>query len=469
MNILQKLFPSLFQQKAVPFSTGQRYEIVNGQIINSPDNKRSYLTNGYNINDIIYSIVNLISDKIRLAPWQAYKIVDEQKAFKYWALIRKKDLGGDDLIKAKDLFIKAFEPYDGDGRLTELLKYPNSTDTFNDIVANSSINKMLLGARLIHAQLLGMGANTGLPHSLNLLPTQEISLIVSRSWPHEILGYRFDCIPDLTFTKEQILHDRFHDPNYDTTGGHLFGLAPLKAALGLTTRSNAENTAATMAYQNGGPRSIIFVDEPQWPADQRGIEAKEVKRILTSKEYTGAKNNNKIASSGYKMGVVPLGLSPVELDIIASEKWSLRRFCNVFGGVPSQTMNDPDNKVYSNMTEGEKALTTRGAIPHLNSFRDSFNRKLGTDWGYKGKNIYCDYDVTVFSELQENMKDKWSWVERLPVTNGYKLDLMGLDHPEGEEEFMKQILVPSGFELSESYGENDTDRALAQGDGEIPE
>jgi len=169
------------------------------------------------------------------------------------------------------------------------------------------------------------------------------------------------------------------------------------------------------------------------------------------------------------MGVIPVGLSPVDLDIIASEKWSLRRFCNVFGGVPSQLLNDPDNKVYNNTVEGEKALTTRCAIPLLNSFRDKFNQSLGDYWGYKGKNVYIDYDITVYTELQENMKDKWEWVKQLPVPNGYKLDLMGLDHPEDQEDFMNQILIPSGYELSETFTENETDAALAGGDEEISE
>ena len=166
------------------------------------------------------------------------------------------------------------------------------------------------------------------------------------------------------------------------------------------------------------------------------------------------------------MGVVPVGLSPVDLDIIASEMWSLRRFCNVFGGVPSQLLNDPENKVYNNTVEGEKALTTRCALPLLNSFREQFNRKL-IEWGYK--NTIIDYDMTVFTELQENMKDKWEWVKQLPVTNGYKLDLMGLDHEEGQEEFMDQILIPTGYELSDTLTESEADRALAGGDEEMAE
>jgi HK97 family phage portal protein len=466
-QILDILFPS--QQKAAVFPTSpSSFQIVNGTIINSPDNKTSYLDNGYNINDIIYSIVQLITEKVKLAPWNVYKVTDEDALKSYQSIIQRKDLSADDIVRAKNFRKKALEPFDADGKLNELLKWPNEYQTFADLVADSSIYKLLTGDRLIWAELLSAGANTGKPQSLHLLPSDQVSIAVNNVWPLTIISYKIVTWGLQDIPKVNVMHDKYFNPNCDLQGSHLLGLAPLKAALGLTTRSNSENRAATMSYQNGGPRSIIFVDEPQYSGVEKGAEASAIKRILTSKEYVGSNNSNKLAASGYKIGVVPLGLSPVDLDIIESEKWSLRRFCNVFGGVPSQLLNDPDNKVYNNTVEGEKALTSRCAIPLLNSFRDQFNRKLSNDWGYKDKNIYVDFDLTVYTELQENMKEKWEWVKQLPVDNGYKLDLMGLDHPEGQEEFMKQILVPSGYELSESYGETETDRALAEGDEQIP-
>ena len=469
MNILQKLFPKSFQAKSVPIPIGQTFFYLNGQITSSSDNKLTYLTNGYGVNDLIYSIVNLITEKVKVAPWSVYKIIDEPALKSYKGIISRKNLSADDLIKAREFKKKALEPYDKEGSLNELLKWPNEYQTFADLVADSSTYKLLTGDRLIWADRLSAGANKGKPAALHLLPSQNISIVVTKRWPISIRGYKLSLTGIMDFEKEDVLHDKYFNPYYDINGGHLLGLAPMKAALGLTDRSNAENRAALSSYQNGGPRTIIFVDEPQFSGEQKGAQAGAIKKILTSNEYIGPDNVNKIAASGYKMGAVPVGLSPVDLDIIESEKWSLRRFCNVFGGVPSQLLNDPDNKVYNNTVEGEKALTSRCALPLLNSFRDQMNRKLGTDWGYAGKNLFIDFDLTVYTELQENMKDKWQWVERLPVPNGYKLDLMGLDHPEDQDEFMNQILVPSGFELSDSYGESETDAALAAGDEEIPQ
>ena len=58
------------KQYPVPFS-----QLVQGQIISPSDNKQAYLTDGYLSNDIIYSIISLIADKIRLPEWGQYEVI----------------------------------------------------------------------------------------------------------------------------------------------------------------------------------------------------------------------------------------------------------------------------------------------------------------------------------------------------------------------------------------------------------
>lgn len=458
---------STSQKAATTFPTSAPFQVLNNNIVSLAQNRQEFLDKGFNQNDTVFALTQLISEKIKAASWAPYKVVDDLALKRYHEMVTKASYEPINLQKASELRAKALEPFENDQRLNELLEFPNEFDTFPDIVANSSINKLMLGNRMLKAEILEVGANQGKPFSLHILPSQMVTLIVSRTWPFRILAYRIYAWGELTFTTEEVLIDRYYNPNIDLNGSHLYGFSPMQPAEAVVDRSNSENTASTMAFHNGGPRTIIFVDEPTFAPEQKAAQASAIKKVLTSAEYTGAFNSNKLASSPYKMGAVPVGLSPVDLGIAESEVNTLRRLCNVIGQVPSQLMNDAANKTYNSLVEAEKSLTTRAALPLMNSFRNQFNRKLGTDWGYKGQRVYVDYDVTVYTELQENMKDKWSWVERLPVPNGYKLDLMGLDHPEGQDEFMDQILVPSGFELSTSYGENDTDRALEEGDGEI--
>jgi HK97 family phage portal protein len=474
MNLLQKAlnFLSTSQLKSVPLSVGQTIYYLNGQITSSSDNKKSYLVNGYDVNDIIYSIVQLIVEKGRVAPWGVYAVEDEVALKRYLGIMQKKNLSGQDFIKARDYRAKALVPYTKDSYLNELLKNPNPEEgsTFSDLFADSSVFKLLMGDRMIWADRLTAGANKDKPFSLHVLPTQDMSIVVTSTFPISIFKYQLQLSGVLTLDKESILHDKYFNPNYDINGSHLLGLAPMKAALRLTDRSNAENAAALSSYQNGGPRVIVSVDEPNWSdGTSKAAQAKAIKQILTSDEYVGPDNINRIATSAYNMKATPVGLSPVDLDIIESEKWSLRRFCNVFGGVPSQLLNDPDNKVYNNSVEGEKALTSRCALPLLTAFRDKLNQKLQTDWGYKGKNVFVDFDMNVFTELQEDLRTKWAYVKELPTTNRRKLEMMGEDAPQGFDDFMDQIFIPSGFEPISVYEQNDTDRALEEGAGAASE
>lgn len=461
MTIKERLARWLLKSMFTPYS-GERYSLIGGQIIGSPDNKKSYLKNGYNINDTLYSIVQLVTEKVRVAPWGVYKVEDEQAMKEMAAIYRKGLLSPKELQRAKDLKRKALAPYTKDGRLNELLKYPNEDGSMSDLCANSCVSKMLMGDRAIYIEKLQAGANAGKPWRLHILPTQDLTIIASYgAFPVKVIGYAmygwgWDKIP-----KEDVIFDKYFNPNIDTSGSHLYGLAPMKAAMRLTDRSNSENTAATSSYQNLGPRYVVFTDDVRLGPDTAQAHVSALKNRLTSEEYAGPDNYNKFAVSAYKTGAVPIGLSPVDLNIIESEQWSMRRFCNVFG-VPSQLLNDSERSTYNSVTEAEQALTLRAAMPLLNTFRDSFNRAMFTQMGYDS-NIVIDYDISVYKELQEDLSKMWSWVQNLPVPNGYKLDMMGLDHPENSEEWMNTILVQSGYSTAQDYAGNQTDQDLAAG------
>jgi hypothetical protein len=434
------------------FNTNTSYAVTNGNIISSEDNRTTYITRGYQANDIIFSIVNLIVEKVRVAPWAVYKIEDEQALKMYRGIMARKELTGDDFIRAMNFRKKALVEYTGDARLNELLKYPNDYCTFSDLVGDSSIFKLVAGGRMIWADQLGAGANGSFPQSLHHLPYDLVTIIASRPTtteggdyvPVSELGYRIDSFGQFNIPKSAVMHDKYFNPRYDTMGSQLFGQSPLKAGLSLLDLSNSSNRTATAQFQNQGPKQIIFMDDPQFRPEEGNLQAQAIKNILQGKEYGGPDNAGKTATSGYKMGVIAAGISPVDLGIVQLQEWQLRRFCNLFGCVPSQVLNDPENKSYNNAIEGERALTNRGALPLLTTFRDYFNMTLYNQWGYKGKNIYVDADLTVYSELQDNLKDKWTWVKELPVSWKKKLELMGLEYDESDPG-IDEVMIPSGF------------------------
>jgi hypothetical protein len=85
---------------------------------------------------------------------------------------------------------------------------------------------------------------------------------------------------------------------------------------------------------------------------------------------------------------------------------------------------------------------------------------LFTYWGYKS-DIMIDYDATCYTELQEDLGLKWNWIKELPVSNKYKLDMMGLDYDEGSPG-LDLVLIPSNYQDIEDLGMNQTTDLLNQ-------
>jgi len=452
---------NIFQKKALRFYPAP-IQIINGQIISPADNKEAYLNDGYLVNDVIYSIVSLIADKVRLANWGQYEIVDESSLKQYHSLLRRKDLSYSDFIEADKLKKKAMQLTEGDQRLAKILEWANEDETFSDFVTSGSIYKMITGDRFVAAEKVEMGANEGKPFYLYNIPSQLVSIIASNTFPAKALGYKLFSY-NKEYTTEEILHEKYFNPSYKNNGQQLYGMSPLKAALKRYTRNNSAMTAATAAFDNQGMKGMVFPDiDPELVSEsnvQQLLEqSSKIKQKLTGNEYAGASNYGKVAGAAYRMGYIPIGLSPVDMNIIESEKWDAVMICNVFG-VPPELLG-LTNKTYNNVKEAEKSLTTRSCFPLLSSFRDYFNMKLKKDWGYKNEKIIVDYDVSVYTELNDGVGEIVTAMTPLfdrGAINGNELrEKAGLKRTENQ---MHEQYFMTGNYLPED-GESEIDKEL---------
>ncbi|HEX5555085.1 MAG TPA: phage portal protein [Chitinophagaceae bacterium] len=421
---------------------------LNGQLIWNTDNDQRIVKNGYLANDIVYSIISLITNKTKVAPWGVYKIEDESSLKSYEAALKHGRYK-----EAREFKHKALELYTGDGKLNELLKYPNEQETWSDLIEQACGFKLLTGDKYIYADLLQAGANTGKPNSLTVLPSQLMQIYSSNTFPARPVGYRISYGYIVQLSTEQILHERYWNPQWDSLGSQLYGLSPLKAACKNIDRSNAAKETSTRKFKNGGAEGIAYFDDDAMRDD---ADLAEEQIGATKKhwedEYAGSTNAGKIVFSGYKMGYENFGLSPVDLAIIEAEKWDMRMLCNIFG-VPSQLMNDPDKSTMNNVKEAERALTGRCALPQLIDTRSSINRKLYTDWGYKRQNIYIDFDTSVYPELQESQVDRAAWMSKGPLTVRQWYEMREIEIPEGvADEVLDMMLIPSNLRDAESMG-----------------
>ena len=410
--------------------------------------QRSFVDDGYVANDIVYSIIKLITDKAKIAPFHVYKVVDEKAAKKYKSLAAQKDIN---LKELETLHKKAYELYTGDQRLNELLKYPNEEDCWSDLVEQWCGFKLITGNSFIYGKLIEAGNNQGKPYELFALPSQYMAIIANINvFPPTRAGYQLYYGQMWSFDPKEILHDKYFNPQWGVTGGQLYGQSPLRAAAKNLTRSNEAKTAAVASFQNGGPAGVLFMNDERFDPTSGQAQAQALKTAVSQKG--GAANFNSIAVSGYKVDWKQIGLSPVELNIIESEKWDLKALCNIYG-VPSQLLNDSDSKTYNNQREGEKALTLRCAIPLLNALTENLNRKLHTDWGYKGTNLYVDYDLSVYGELEANKSEQTDWLDKAWwISPKQKLDIMNIEVPDYiPTEELEKLYIPTGLQTIDQF------------------
>ena len=432
------------------YPLGSQVAIQNGIVTWQGQDAQAFVNDGYVKNDIVYSIVKLITDKAKLAPFHVYKVVDEVSAKRYKSLMKQPDKITN-WQEVNELHKKAFEIYTGDGRLNELLKYPNGEDTWGDLVEQWCGFKLITGNSFIYAKMIEGGANDGKPFELYALPSQYMAIIANiNEFPPVRAGYQLYFGQMWTFDPKEILHDKFYNPQWNVTGNQLYGQSPLRAAARTLTRSNEAKTASVAAFQNGGPAGVLFMNDDRFDPTSGTQQAQALKTAISQKG--GSSNFNSIAVSGYKVDWKAIGLSPVELNIIESEKWDMKALCNIYG-VPSQLLNDADNKTYNNQIEGEKALTLRCAIPLLDALTENLNRKLHSDWGYKGSNLYVGYDMKVYQELEANKSEQATWLDKAWwIAPAQKMEIMGIKVPDYiPSEEMEKLYVPSGLQPIDQF------------------
>jgi phage portal protein BeeE len=144
-------------------------------------------------------------------------------------------------------------------------------------------------------------------------------------------------------------------------------------------------------------------------------------------------------------------MSPVDLNIIESDKMDLRTICNLYH-VPSELFNDAGNKTYSNTKEAGSAVYTNAVIPALTQFRDAFNQFIYKR--YQGK-VFVDFDTSMISELQDDisvlitaMQGAWY------LTPNEKRDMISFGADE-KNPMMNEYFVPAGLMPMSAVSEPD--------------
>jgi HK97 family phage portal protein len=274
------------------------------------------------------------------------------------------------------------------------------------------------------------------------MPSHLIDIISNGMFPARALGYILSMLPGHTYTPDTILHEKYFNPQFDVNGNQLYGMSPIRAGLKRLQKANLQITAEAAGWSNEGIKGIIALKNPLGVVGEEMQSSVESLANTMRTEWQGAQNRGRMAISSQDLSWIPIGLNSEEMQMIESGLVDLRMMCNWFGGVPSQLLNDPARSTYNTVSEAEKALTTRCVLPELCSTKDAYNRKFSQDWGLP-KGVIVDFDISVFSELQEDVAKVATWTSQLiAISPNEQRELCGLGalpNPEMSEPWVMPI------------------------------
>lgn len=433
--------------------------LIAGRIL-YPDLNGKKFVNDYDNNSEVYAIVKRISKTISTVPFYVYQVKNKKELTRYKAMMSNASTGAD-VAKAELTRAKAVSEI-ADSPLNKLLEKPNEYQSFSEFVENVVGYKLITGNSYIWANRL----SNGKVQELVVLPSQYVA-IISDGTINGVEGYTFTLVGWDNLPAKDVIHLKYFNPYFDTNGQQLYGLSPLQAAYRTVQRSNDAKDTSVGMLQNQGPKGILYAKDGNndfGPEAAGKLKEDFYNQYGTKTQGQIVQNAGRVLIAGAELGWVNMGMSPVDLQLLESEKITLRELCNVYG-VNSALFNDPDNKTYNNMKEAKKEMLTQVVLPELVALRDAFNRFFATEIG---EGYYIDFDITVFPELQEDMKElsailSQSWW----TTPNEKRQAMRYDTI--QDPVMDEIFIPAGYlPIDELTMLQDPRNAQQQGDYNLP-
>ncbi len=302
----------------------------------------------------------------------------------------------------------------------------------------------LCGEVFMYKERVTLGPDKGKLTTHFLHPT-FVSLIISQEFPQRVVGIRYqDTQFNFSLPIEEVIYIKYFNPS-TIYMDRWRGISPIKALAQRLTRLQANMSLSVAQLQNGGVPSIVYDKTPGLDADRgtggsaiveetsvMGQHKDNFARFLRNPENKGAP----YFAAG-EMGVIQLGLSPVDMDALASADVDFDKICNAYS-ISSVLFNNKKASTESNVKEMRKDMYTNAIIPNLKRVCDGLTAGTVDVFG-EGKCIKPDLDD--IPELQVDLKDKAAAFASLPVFRPNDV-LKGMDlepdtSPEADKLYIK--------------------------------
>ena len=414
-----------------------------GKVVWYSSDSTELLEKGYLSNHIIFSIMDWIGNKVASAPLNLYKIKNDKSYTQYKSFLS--DPTKESVKRALDIRHKALEEV-FDNPLLTMLNKPNDLMSRYEFYYGTYIYKECVGSSYWFDVRNGINdPTTGEITKMYLPPAHKVK-IVGGGYNKPIEGYVLNSNVTKMIDAKNVCQIRNFSPIYNTEYQFLYGLSKLYAAKDILLKYNEGNAVEAGLYQKKGVRDFIF------PKGQFDINDQSIEQISAMTDTLNRKlmtNESGIVANTVELGSIRVGFSPVEMGILESQKVTKEDFLALFH-VDGSIFPWSNTSTYNNKVEGRKLSLIDAVIPNLNAIKDGINHHVVPSYT-KNRDYVVEFDLGVFPELQDDMKDTVAWMNTAGCfTPNEKRTALGYDA--SDEENANNILVPSNVTILEDLG-----------------
>jgi len=292
--------------------------------------------------------------------------------------------------------------------LLDLLRHPNDRYNCQRFGQAWAVNRLVYGDATTYSPKL-IGKELGQGKEMYIVPGHRVGI--------EKGGYRAPMKgikvtgggkqPELIEPK-----DFFMSFNYNLDDTSFYGTSPLVVAAVYLSVIDKGMARQDVSLQNGGPTHIVT---PK--ADNLGVMPAMADAV--TEELNGKDVKGQIKALRTAIELHQLGVSPVDLGILASHKEAINALCFIYD-IPVDLYYGQSK--YENAKEAKKALYETNAIPLANEFAADFLAHFDMD---------LDYRLTVntdkISVLQDDPADVLDNLDKMHATLNEKREAYGYE------------------------------------------
>jgi phage portal protein BeeE len=203
----------------------------------------------------------------------------------------------------------------------------------------------------------------------------------------------------MTISPDEMIYVFNENLKYEVVGVGEDGLSPMRSLRTVTQKTKDIDKADLATIQNGGVVGIITDKSAEMGLDAQQEATLEKK--LQDKAY-GPENKGKWLLTSGDVSFIPIGMSPIDLNLYQANMQVLRDICIVYH-IPYIIFDQTDTNASfgTAMSEARRMAYTDAILPIVEMFVDNFN---GFGIQGFGQNLVLDYDTSQIEELSKDAK-----------------------------------------------------------------